>query len=125
MNINSILDNVGKVIVGKDDVVVKVLTSILAGGHILLEDVPGTGKTMLAKTIAKSIDCEFKRIQFTPDLLPSDITGLHIYNQKSGEFVLSKGPGIAIISRPTEHTQVIASSFSIVSDPALTASIIP
>ena len=97
MNINSILDNVGKVIVGKDDVVVKVLTSILAGGHILLEDVPGTGKTMLAKTIAKSIDCEFKRIQFTPDLLPSDITGLHIYNQKSGEFVLSKGPVFANI----------------------------
>lgn len=92
MNINSILDNVGKVIVGKDDVVVKVLTSILAGGHILLEDVPGTGKTMLAKTVAKSIDCEFKRIQFTPDLLPSDITGLHIYNQKSAEFVLSKLP---------------------------------
>ena len=61
MNINSILDNVGKVIVGKDDVVVKVLTSILAGGHILLEDVSGTGKTMLAKTIAKSIDCEFKK----------------------------------------------------------------
>ena len=97
MNINSILDNVGKVIVGKDDVVVKVLTSILAGGHILLEDVPGTGKTMLAKTVAKSIDCEFKRIQFTPDLLPSDITGLHIYNQKSGEFVLSKGPVFANI----------------------------
>ena len=111
MNINSILDNVGKVIVGKDDVVVKVLTSILAGGHILLEDVPGTGKTMLAKTIAKSIDCEFKRIQFTPDLLPSDITGLHIYNQKSGEFVLSKGPVFANIiladeiNRATPRTQ--------------------
>ena len=97
MNINSILDNVGKVIVGKDDVVVKVLTSILAGGHILLEDVPGTGKTMLAKTVAKSIDCEFKRIQFTPDLLPSDITGLHIYNQKSGAYVLRQVPAFANI----------------------------
>lgn len=111
MNINSVLDNIGKVIVGKDDVIVKVLTSILAGGHVLLEDVPGTGKTMLAKSVAKSIDCEFKRIQFTPDLLPSDITGLHIYNQKSGEFTLNKGPVFANIiladeiNRATPRTQ--------------------
>ena len=111
MNINSILDNIGKVIVGKEDVTQKVLTSILAGGHVLLEDVPGTGKTMLAKSVAKSIDCEFKRIQFTPDLLPSDITGLHIYNQKSGDFTLNKGPVFANIiladeiNRATPRTQ--------------------
>ena len=111
MNINSILDNIGKVIVGKEDVIQKVLTSILAGGHVLLEDVPGTGKTMLAKSVAKSIDCEFKRIQFTPDLLPSDITGLHIYNQKSGDFTLNKGPVFANIiladeiNRATPRTQ--------------------
>lgn len=111
MNINSILDNIGKVIVGKEEVVTKLLTSILAGGHVLLEDVPGTGKTMLAKSVAKSIDCEFKRIQFTPDLLPSDITGLHVYNQKSGEFVLNKGPVFANIiladeiNRATPRTQ--------------------
>ena len=111
MNINSILDNIGKVIVGKEDVTQKVLTSILAGGHVLLEDVPGTGKTMLAKSVAKSIDCEFKRIQFTPDLLPSDITGLHIYNQKSADFTLNKGPVFANIiladeiNRATPRTQ--------------------
>ena len=91
MQITDILDNVSKVIVGKEEVTKKVITSILAGGHILLEDVPGMGKTMLAKTLAKSIDCDFGRVQFTPDLLPSDITGIHIYNQKSEDFVLKKG----------------------------------
>ena len=95
MQITDILDNVSKVIVGKEEVTKKVITSILAGGHILLEDVPGMGKTMLAKTLAKSIDCDFGRVQFTPDLLPSDITGIHIYNQKSEDFVLKKGPVFA------------------------------
>ena len=66
-----IMDNVSKVIVGKEDVTKLVLTSLIAGGHVLLEDVPGTGKTMLAKTVAKSVDAQFSRIQFTPDLLPS------------------------------------------------------
>ena len=72
-----IMDNVSKVIVGKEDVTKLVLTSLIAGGHVLLEDVPGTGKTMLAKTVAKSVDAQFSRIQFTPDLLPSDVTGIN------------------------------------------------
>ena len=85
-----IMDNVSKVIVGKEDVTKLVLTSLIAGGHVLLEDVPGTGKTMLAKTVAKSVDAQFSRIQFTPDLLPSDVTGINYYNQKAGEFVFRK-----------------------------------
>ena len=111
MQITDILVNVSKVIVGKEEVTKKVITSILAGGHILLEDVPGMGKTMLAKTLAKSIDCDFGRVQFTPDLLPSDITGIHIYNQKSEDFVLKKGPVFANIiladeiNRATPRTQ--------------------
>ena len=80
-----IMDNVSKVIVGKEDVTKLVLTSLIAGGHVLLEDVPGTGKTMLAKTVAKSVDAQFSRIQFTPDLLPSDVTGINYYNQKIGK----------------------------------------
>ena len=109
MQITDILDNVSKVIVGKEEVTKKVITSILAGGHILLEDVPGMGKTMLAKTLAKSIDCDFGRVQFTPDLLPSDITGIHIYNQKSEDFVLKKGPVSFLLMKLTglhqEHSQ--------------------
>ena len=77
-------ENVSKVIVGKGNVTDLILTALIAGGHVLLEDVPGTGKTMIAKSFAKSIDAEFARIQFTPDLLPSDITGINYYNQKQG-----------------------------------------
>lgn len=84
-------ENISKVIMGKDEVIGKVIISLLCGGHILLEDIPGTGKTTLAKSLARSIDCDFKRMQFTPDLLPSDLTGINFYNQKSGEFVLKKG----------------------------------
>lgn len=106
-----ILDNVSKVIIGKEDVAKLVLTSIIANGHVLLEDVPGTGKTVMAKTFAKSIDAQFSRIQFTPDLLPSDITGINYYNQKTSEFVFRKGPVFSNIvladeiNRATPRTQ--------------------
>lgn len=85
-------ENIQKVIIGKDGVIDLLLTSIIAGGNVLLEDVPGTGKTVIAKSLAKSFGIEFKRVQFTPDLLPSDLTGINYYNQKVGEFVLRKGP---------------------------------
>lgn len=106
-----IKENMEKVIIGKSQVIDLVLTAFVAGGHVLLEDVPGTGKTVLAKTLAKSMDCEFKRIQFTPDLLPSDITGVNIFRQNTGEFEFQKGPIFASIiladeiNRATPRTQ--------------------
>lgn len=109
--INDIRENINRVIVGKGKVIDFLLTAVLSDGHILLEDVPGTGKTTLAKALAKSVDAEFSRIQFTPDLIPSDITGIHYYNQKQGEFVLKKGPVFANIiladeiNRATPRTQ--------------------
>ena len=87
-----IVSNMGKVIKGKREQLEAVTAAVLAGGNILLEDVPGTGKTVLARSLAKSIRCEFRRIQFTPDLLPSDITGINFFNMKTQEFVLKKGP---------------------------------
>ena len=90
--IREILENVGKVIKGKDEVVKIVLAAILARGHVLMEDVPGVGKTMLARAIARSFNMDFKRIQFTPDLLPTDLTGLYIYDRKTGDFIFKKGP---------------------------------
>jgi MoxR-like ATPase len=103
--------NVGKVIVGKKDVIDLILVALLCEGHILIEDVPGTGKTILAKTTAKSLGCSFKRIQCTPDLLPSDVTGIHYFNQKTSEFELRPGPIMANIvladeiNRATPRTQ--------------------
>ena len=83
-------ENIEKVLVGKHRTVELVLTALLAGGHILVEDVPGVGKTTLANALAKTIDCGFTRIQFTPDTLPSDVTGVSVYNMQSGSFTFSK-----------------------------------
>lgn len=87
-----VMNNVSKVIIGKREVTEKILVALLSGGHVLIEDVPGVGKTTLVNAIAKSIGCTFRRIQFTPDLVPSDITGLTVYNMKSGEFEYKQGP---------------------------------
>lgn len=90
--ISKVIDNINKVMVGKEEISVLSLVALLAKGHILLEDVPGVGKTMLVRTLAKSLDCDFKRVQFTPDLLPSDVTGVSIYNPKEMEFEFRGGP---------------------------------
>ena len=106
-----IRSNIERVIVGKSEVIDLVLSAFLAGGHVLLEDVPGTGKTMLAKSLAASMDLDFKRIQFTPDLLPGDVTGIQYFNQKEGDFQFREG-GIFTnilladeINRATPRTQ--------------------
>jgi MoxR-like ATPase len=106
-----IIENVSRVIVGKTHVIEQALATLIAQGHILVEDVPGVGKTMLAKSLAISVGCSFKRIQFTPDLLPSDVTGISIYNQSKGEFEFREGPVMAQvvladeINRATPKTQ--------------------
>ncbi|MFZ3579649.1 AAA family ATPase [Virgibacillus sp. DJP39] len=91
-NIKNVLTNINKVMIGKEDVARLSMVALLAQGHVLLEDVPGVGKTMLVRTLAKSLDCDFRRIQFTPDLLPSDVTGISIYNPKELEFEFRGGP---------------------------------
>lgn len=104
-------ENIQKVIVGKDEIIDLALIAMLCEGHLLLEDVPGTGKTTLAKTIAASLGCTFRRVQFTPDLLPSDLTGIYYFNQKAQEFEFRPGPIMSQIlladeiNRATPRTQ--------------------
>ena len=90
--VQRILDNVGHVIIGKQHEARLALIALLCRGHLLIEDVPGVGKTMLARAIARSVGCRFSRIQFTPDLLPSDVTGVSIYRQETGGFEFRPGP---------------------------------
>ena len=107
----ALAENIRRVIVGKQQEIEKILAALLAGGHVLLEDVPGTGKTTLAKALAKSVGCGFSRVQFTPDLLPADIVGMRIYNQAEGTFSFVKGPAFTNIlladeiNRATPRTQ--------------------
>ena len=109
--LNRLLDHVGTVVLGKAEPIRLVVVALLAEGHVLIEDVPGVGKTLLARALAASIDCSFRRIQFTPDLLPSDILGSSVYNAASGEFVFKPGPIFANViladevNRTTPRTQ--------------------
>ncbi len=109
--INAIRQNIARVMVGREQVTDLILASFFAGGHVLLEDMPGTGKTVFARAMAKSMDVDFGRIQFTPDLLPGDVTGIHYYHQEKGEFIFREGPVFANllladeINRATPRTQ--------------------
>ena len=108
---NKVTENVNKVIVGKEKNITKIIVAFISSGHVLLEDVPGLGKTKLARSLSKSMNCSFKRIQFTPDLLPSDLVGIYYYNQKTQEFEYRQGPILSQflladeINRATPRTQ--------------------
>ena len=110
-DVSKVLENVGKVIIGKEEVLEKLLAGLLAGGHVLLEDVPGTGKTKMAKALSASLGVKFGRIQFTPDMLPADITGMHIYSRETERFEWKEGPVFTNvlladeINRATPRTQ--------------------
>ncbi len=109
--IAAVKENIGRVMIGSSSVIDLLLTAMIADGHVLIEDVPGMGKTVLAKSLAKSVSARFSRIQFTPDLLPSDVTGLNYFNQKENEFIFSPGPAFCNIlladeiNRATPRTQ--------------------
>lgn len=109
--IAAVKENIGRVMIGSAPVIDLLLTAMIADGHVLIEDVPGMGKTVLAKSLAKSVSAKFSRIQFTPDLLPSDVTGLNYFNQKENEFIFSPGPAFCNIlladeiNRATPRTQ--------------------
>ncbi|MDY6827022.1 MAG: MoxR family ATPase [Bacillota bacterium] len=104
---NNLIETISKVIVGKNKTIELLLAALLAQGHVLLEDVPGVGKTLLAKTLAKTIGGEFKRIQFTPDLLPADITGFNIYDQNTGSFKFLNGPVMANVLLADEINRTV------------------
>jgi len=91
-SLNRVAENIGRVVVGKHREIQYLLVALLCQGHLLIEDVPGVGKTTLVRSLARSLGCDFRRIQFTPDLLPSDVVGVSVYNQRTGEFEFRPGP---------------------------------